>query len=359
MKNNRKIVPVQFDASFFYQRAMQSLDRFNYNKALKYFQRVLEFEPNNITNHFNVAGLLSELGKYEASNQILYETFDKFEEGQTESHFYLANNYANMDLWDEAELEIVRYLEEDPDGFYLREAEEMMDFMSAEFNRSPQLSQVKSRAQYFAHDQARELLEQGLLDEAIVKLLAIVEQFPDFTAARNNLGLAYFYNGHHEKSLQTILEVLAIESGNIHAMCNLAIVCHHLGLQEQVQELRTALKKTIPFTDEHLFKLATTLGYLGEHALAYRHFLRIRKQAQGEVEASLVHFMGVAAFNSGKYEEAGMHWKQVLKLDPDAILARRYLDRLPQWKAKYGMVAPSETLPYHYHLQFDNEHGKL
>jgi tetratricopeptide (TPR) repeat protein len=320
---------------------------------------VLEFEPNNITNHFNVAGLLSELGNYEASNRILYETFDKFEEGQTESHFYLANNYANMDLWDEAELEIVRYLEEDPDGFYLREAEEMMDFMSVEFNRSPQLSQVKSRAQYFAHDQARELLEQGLLDEAIVQLVDIVEQYPSFTAARNNLGLAYFYNGHHEKSLQTILEVLAIEPGNIHAICNLAIVCHHLGLQEQVEELRTSLKKTIPFTDEHLFKLATTLGYLGEHGLAYRHFLRIRKQAKTDVEASLVHFMGVAAFNSGRFEEAGALWKQVLKLDPDAILARRYLDRISAWKAKYGMHAPSETLPYHYHLQFDNEHVKL
>jgi tetratricopeptide (TPR) repeat protein len=310
---------------------------------------VLEFEPNNITNHWNVAGILSELGKYDESNRVLYQTLDTFQDGQTETHFYLANNYANMDLWDQAEQEIVRYLEEDPNGYYLQEAEEMIDFMNVEFNRNPMPATVKSRAQYFEHDKARELLEQGKLPEAILQLQAIVDEYPDFTAARNNLGLAYFYNNQHEQSLQAIFEVLTIEAGNIHALCNLALVFNHIGLEEQLLPVLDELKKIVPFTDEHLFKLATTLGFLGEHAIAYRHFSRLRRQSYQEVEPSLVHFLGVAAFNCGKYEEAGILWRAVLKLDKQAPFATRYLQQLDEWKSTYGDQLPAEKLPYQYH----------
>ncbi|MEY4480561.1 MAG: hypothetical protein RLZZ267_1239 [Bacillota bacterium] len=348
--SKRKVIRLQFNANFFYDRAMQSMDRFNYDKALKYFQRVLEYEPNNITNHWNVAGLLSEMGKFEASNLILRNTLNDFKEGQTESHFYLANNYANMDLWNEAEQEIVRYLEDDPDGMYLQEAEEMLDYLSEEFNRTPQLSIVKSRAQYYEHDQARDLLEQGKLPEAIALLKVLVDKYPNFTAARNNLGLAYFYSGMNELSLQVILEVLAIEPENLHGLCNLAIVLHHVGAEERLAPLRYQLAHMTPFSDEHLFKLATTLGFLDEHDAAYRHFARLRRITATHVEPSLLHFLAVAAYNCGKYSQAKSLWHQVVKLDPDAELARYYIEHVDEWKTANLTLPPSTKLHYHYHL---------
>jgi tetratricopeptide (TPR) repeat protein len=346
----KKVIRINFSANFFYDRAMQSMDRYNYDKALKYFQRVLEYEPNNITNHWNVAGILSEMGKFDESNRILQSTLNDFQEGQTESYFYLANNYANMDLWDEAELQLVHYLENDPDGFYLQEAEEMLDYLSEEFNRSPKLAMVKSRAQYFEHDQARELLEQGKLPEAIELLKVIIERYPDFTAARNNLGLAYFYSGMNEPSLQAILEVLALEPSNIHALCNMAIVLHHVGAEEQLKPLRQQLITTIPFSDEHLFKLATTLGFLNEHEAAYRHFSRLRRLAIHGVEPSLLHFLAVASYNIGKYEYAQQLWKQVVKMDEEAELARYYLEKVTEWKQSNLGQIPRVKLHYHYQL---------
>ena len=64
------------DAAFFFERAVQSLDRFHYDKALKYFRRAVEYEPDNPVNHCNLAGVLSEMGNYEESNQILQQILD-------------------------------------------------------------------------------------------------------------------------------------------------------------------------------------------------------------------------------------------------------------------------------------------
>ena len=66
-----KVISIHMDAAFFFERAVQSLDRFHYDKALKYFRRAAEYEQDNPVNHCNLAGVLSEMGNYDESNQIL------------------------------------------------------------------------------------------------------------------------------------------------------------------------------------------------------------------------------------------------------------------------------------------------
>ena len=72
-----KIIPIQWDATFFFERAVRSLDRYHYDKALKYFRRAAEYEPDNPVNHCNMAGILSEMGNYEESNRILQSIVDR------------------------------------------------------------------------------------------------------------------------------------------------------------------------------------------------------------------------------------------------------------------------------------------
>ena len=101
------------DATFFFERAVQSLDRLHYEKALKYFRRAVEYEPNNPVNHCNMAGILSELSQYEESNRILRHIVEDIDDTMTECYFYMANNYANMDNFEAAEVVLVQYLEHD------------------------------------------------------------------------------------------------------------------------------------------------------------------------------------------------------------------------------------------------------
>lgn len=345
----RKIISLPMDAGFFYEKAVQSLDRLHYDKALKYFKRAVEFEPDNPVNYYNMAGILSEMGHFEESNEVLRQMLNMFDSGMTECYFYMANNYANMEMFEQAEQAIVRYLEEDPDGYYLEESEEMLEYLSYELERPARIRKIKCREDLFEHDRARMMLEEGQFREAARLLEKLVRKKPDFTAARNNLALAYYYLGRFDRCLGEIRAVLEQDEGNLHALCNLALALKQLGQEERLARLRSLLCKLVPYHQEHLFKLATTLGFLGEHEAAYRHFKRLAA-CQPLDEPSLYHYCAAAAFNTGRYGAAERYWRKAEELEPgECGVARFYLNELA------SMEDPAEAglLNYQYLLPFE------
>ncbi|MNZ32230.1 tetratricopeptide repeat protein [compost metagenome] len=347
----RKVLPISMDAGFFFERAVSSLDRRHYDKALKYFRKAVEFEPNNPVNHCNMAGILSEMGNYEDSNAALAVVLEEIDPSMTECYFYMANNYANMDMFEEAEEALITYLEQDSNGQFLLEAEEMMDLLQYELDRPTQIKSIKVMEGVVEHDKARELLEEGKFTQAVKLLEDIVEKKPDFMAARNNLALGYYYLGLFPKALDTIHEVLEAEPGNLHGLCNLAILYQHAGELARLSELAVRLSKIVPFHQEHLFKLATTMGILGQHGAAYGHFKRLLQNEDMKYDPSLSHYAAVAAYNTGNYEAANSLWHQVKRLDPDGELADFYIHRLELINAG----AEPYPISYQYHLPFEEQ----
>ncbi|GMK39243.1 hypothetical protein PCCS19_22970 [Paenibacillus sp. CCS19] len=346
-----KIIPIQWDATYFFERAVRSLDRYHYDKALKNFRRAAQFEPENPVNHCNMAGILSELGNYEESNQILKWIIDELDPTMTECHFYMANNYANMEMYEAAEDSLVQYLEEDDEGHFIDEAEEMMELLTFELARPTKQANVKSLGGMREHDRARMLLEEGKFAQAVKVLEDVVQRYEDFSSARNNLALAYYYMGQFDKAMSTILKVLELDEGNLHALCNLAIFYQHMGEREKLTELLKLLRKTFPFHQEHAFKLATTLGILGEHEGAYRQFVRLLRTGSSG-EASVYHYAAVAACQTGRYADAERLWQQCRSHDPQSEVAPYYLDYLSGVRASGGQPAP---ISYHYHLPFEEQ----
>lgn len=345
------VIPVNWDATFFFERAVRSLDRFHYEKALKYFRRAVEYEPHNPVNHCNMAGILSEMGKYKESNEILDWIMEELDPSMTECHFYMANNYANMEMFEQAESALIDYLQEDDEGHYLDEAEEMMELLHYELERPTKLKKIKSRAGMVEHDQARMLLEEGRFNEAVRMLEDIVAAQPDFYAARNNLALAYYYMGLFDKALNSVHEVLSMDAGNLHALCNLSIFYQHDRDEEQLKPLVSLLKRTEPFHEEHVFKLATTMGILGEHNAAYRQFTRLLKKHELGQDPCLYHYAAVAACNIGRFKEAEQLWKQTRKLDPASTIPNYFMEQLEL--VRQGKL--SAPLSYHYHLPFEEQ----
>ncbi|MBE9917734.1 tetratricopeptide repeat protein [Paenibacillus donghaensis] len=348
-----KVIPIHMNANFFFERAVRSLDRFRYDKALKYFRKAVEYEPENPVNHCNMAGILSEMGDYEGSNAVLFDILEHVDASMTECYFYMANNFANMENFEEAERMLVKYLEEDPEGQFLEEAEEMMELFESELERPPvKVNRIRSREGVMEHEQARALMEEGKFAQAAELLEQIVQEQPDFLAARNNLALAYYYMGLFRKAKATIAEVLELEEGNVHGLCNLAIFYQHEGDTISLNPLLRMLEVLVPFHREHVFKLATTMGILGKHEAAYRHFRRLLKDSELNGDPSLHHFTAVAAFNSGRFREAGQCWRKLQKLDPASDIPGFYLDQLERLDltGKQGY-----ELSYHYHLPFEEQ----
>ncbi|MDP5275825.1 tetratricopeptide repeat protein [Chengkuizengella axinellae] len=347
------IVSLNMNATFFYEKAVHFLDRYQYTKALKYFRRAMELEPENPVNHCNMAGVYSELGNYTESNKILKKVLDEVDPSMTECYFYMANNYMNLDLFESAEEALISYLEKDVEGNFLEECDEMIELLSIELQRDIPIKKLKSKEKFFDHDRARHLLEEGKCTEAIQLLEKILRKYPDFIAARNNLALAYYYIGDYEKTSKHIDEVLKEDPGNLHALCNLAIYYRQTQNESELSSLLKLLSKTYPYLPDQLYKLAMTLGLLGNHEMAYHHFLRLIKSGDEVLEPSLFHYAAVAAFNTHRYDKALRLWKQARSLNEDDIVPIFFINELDDI-----LEDSNVKLSYHYFLPYE-EHFQM
>lgn len=346
------------DAAFFFERAVRSLDRYRYDKALKYFRKAVEYEPDNPVNHCNMAGILSELGQYAESNNVLKHIVDRVDPTMTECYFYMANNFANMEDFESAEKALIQYLERDPKGQFLDESEEMIELLSYELERPAKIVKIKSREGLIEHDRARTLLEEGRFAEAIKLLETLVKMHPDFFAAHNNLALAYFYVGRFQDALTAVKRVLEEEPGNLHGLCNLAIFYHHAGEGKELDELVQLLNKTVPYHQEHVFKLGTTMGVLGYHETALKHFRRLLKSDVGQLDPCLYHYAAVACYNMNQYSQARHYWNMAEKLDTVSGIPVFYLNVLDRIE-KDDNGEETMTISYHYHLPFEEQLRQL
>lgn len=353
-RRTHKVIPIKMDTSFFYERAVQSLDKNHYDKALKYFQKALEIEPNNPINQCNLAGIYSELGQYEQSNAILLEVLESSDPQMTECYFYMANNYFNLGQYELAEEAVVRYLECDEHGHYLEESEEMIEMLSYELQRPIKITGIKCKKGAFEHELARGMMERGQMEEATKLLERITADYPDFLAANNNLALAYLYNGRVDLAFSLIDKILRQDPGNVHALCNLAVFYQTIERPDAYEPLLETLRKTYPVETEQVYKLAMTLGLFDEHRLAYRHFMRLIREGEF-LDAVLYHHAAAAACNLGLVAEAERLWKLAVQDDPEMLVPRFYLEAIDIIEQHIDQV----KISYHVRMPFSDTHHQM
>ncbi|SFX22214.1 hypothetical protein SAMN04487866_102226 [Thermoactinomyces sp. DSM 45891] len=325
---SKKVVSINLDASFFFERALKMLDRRQYEKALKYFRFATEKDPSNPINHCNLAGLLSEMGKFQESNDILECVVREIDPNLTECWFYLANNATNMEEFELAEEYLLEYLGRDPEGEFAEEAEELLMLISYELGRpAKEVVPLFGEAYVQKHESARQLLETGMFVQATEMLQEIIEEHSDFLPARNNLALAYYYMGQMDSAFRTVSEVLEMEEDNIHALCNLAVLCSHIGKNEEYEQLIEMLRNLIPLQKDQAYKLATTMGILGEHEVAYELFIRIAR-LEDRPDAALYHAAAIASYRVGKLDRARAFWHKAKQLAPDSEVPSFFINAL-------------------------------
>jgi len=321
----KTVVDFQQDAAFFMERGMRCLNRYDYEKALRSFRRAIELEPTNAECHCHLASALAETGKFEMSNEVLIDVIEKWDPSLIEVYFYMANNYANLEDFEMAEEMAIRYLQEDANGPYREDAEELLDYIYFELDMPPRhFLPGENEDVYNKHERARHSLEEGRFLEALETLKEIVESDPSFLPAWNNLSLAYYYVGDFDQALDTIRQTLEMENGNLHALCNLAVLLSHQNHTADLLTLMDMLKKVVPFHPENTYKLATTMGVLGQHEEAYMHYYRMLRSGKPH-EACTYHYAAISAYLSGHKEQALRWWQKSKQLDPEAGIADQYI----------------------------------
>lgn len=322
-----KILSFVPTGEYYFTKGLKAYRRRDFIKAKKYLGRALQLEPGEPMITCQLAIVSTELGEFETSNQLLHLILEELDVEMAECHYFLANNYAHMGFFRDAFHHAKLYLELDPEGDFQEDTEDLLEVLSFEAEDLedefyPQDDLIVKQ------EKARDLLESGSFPQAIEMLQDVVEEYPEYWSAYNNLALAYFYLGEKEKADSILEEVLERNPGNLHALCNKLVFAHYQGKQELVTSMLAALKKIKPLFEDQQFKLGATFALVGEHELAYSWLKKLYKQGF-DGDGPYYYWLSSSAYFTGHENFARMSWKKLLKINPDKAGSEPWNQHVP------------------------------
>lgn len=311
-----QVVPFIQTGEYFFKKGLKAYRRRDVFKAKKYLQRAHHLEPYNTNTICQLATIMTELGEYQQSNQLLTSIIQDLDPHMNECFYFIANNYAHLGLFQEAQKYANLYLEADSDGPFADETEELLDLLSIEVEDGQLDLDEYEDDLIMKQEKAKHLLEQAKFEEAVDVLKEIIQEYPEFWSAYNNLALAHFYLNRVDKAMEILNEVLTKNPGNLHALCNQLIFYYYCQDKERVNALLQQLSTVYPLLIEHRYKLGTTFALVQQYDLAYkwlRHLYKLGFQGDG----AFYYWLSHAAYHTGRENFSRLMWKRVLEEVPE------------------------------------------
>lgn len=341
MKQVAKIIPFAQNGDYFFQKGIRAYRKRDLYKARKWLQRAEAMKPSDASIMCQLAIVLTELGDYQRSNEILEDIIENLAPDMHDCHYFLANNYAYMGLFQEARKHAEEYLTMEPDGEFVEDTEDLIDLLEIETDEAEDYAEGQDHL-IVMQENARGLLEKGELDEALALLEEIIEEYPQFWSAYNNLALAYFYKGNLMKARDVLEEVLEKNPGNLHALCNLLVFFHYENNVKEMNELANRLEKVTPILVEHRYKLGATFGLIGRHEMSFKWLRSLQKNGfQGD--GTFYFWLANAAYQTERYTFAEQSWSKVLEMNPEKAGTE-------PWKNVDDMTVEEEEAEQLYHI---------
>lgn len=298
---------------YYYNKALKALERDQSEKAYKYLKRASELSPDDAHILMQLGIMEMEIHNFDIALELM-QTAYSLEPNEPEIVFFLAEVSGSVGLMRDAKKYAEMYLEMEPNGIYVEEVHDILDFVSFEFEFPLESDEYDSQ-EMFVQEKARRLMEKGEFDKAIEILEQLVEEKPHFWSAFNNLALAYFYMNETEQAKALLHQVLRENNGNVHALCNLAVIAYYEKNESELQALLEVLDKIQPYVWENRYKLGATLALIGQYESSYK-WLRSMQKKGYEGDAGFYFWLAHAAYFSGHEKIAKSSWKKLLDLDP-------------------------------------------
>ncbi|MGN7477932.1 tetratricopeptide repeat protein [Solibacillus silvestris] len=301
------------NGDYYYNKALKAIERDEMDKAYKFIKRAADLSPDDAHVLLQYGILEMELQNFEHAYELIHTAYS-LEPNEPEIIFMLAEVSGCIGHIADAQKYAAQYLEMEPDGMYIEDASEILefvDYVSEDFDEMDEFDGAKLVAQ----EKARRYMEQGDFRTAIEILEQTIEEFPDLWNAHNNLALAYFYIGETEQARAILNEVLRENKGNLHALCNLAVFAYYEKNSDELKNLLSLLKKIQPFEWENRYKLGATFALIGQYEEAYK-WLRSMSKKGYEGDTGFYFWLAQSAYFSGHETVANEAWKVLIQMDP-------------------------------------------
>ncbi len=125
-KRENKVIQFQRDASYYFDKGTLYFQRHRFEKALVYFRKAVELEPQNSLHYYNLGCLLSRMGRLQEANRVFKYIVEELDPDFTECIFLKAINYGLLEDFEQTEKLLRQYLRVSPQGEMADEARELL-----------------------------------------------------------------------------------------------------------------------------------------------------------------------------------------------------------------------------------------
>lgn len=319
-----KVLPFQQSGEFFLRRGMTKMDRNNLLDAVVNYRHALALEPDNVEYKLALAEVLTEMNHFDESNRLLFSLFDGDKPAASECYFGLGCNFIGLQDYEHAHDCFEYYANIDPDGEFADEVYDMLDALDDEdlFREMFPLSEAFPQEAMEAANEGKSCLERNDYEGAVAVLEKAVEQYPKLHFLRNNLALSYFCARRFQDAAREVNHILAEDSHDIQAHCNLALFSNAVKDEAGIAREIAFIKKAYTEDADDLNRMAVTLLELGHFEDAKPLLYRLITFLP--YDAGVVHRYAMCLYELGEYEQAIAQYDKLRKLDPDDSIARYY-----------------------------------
>ncbi len=277
-------------------------------KALEHYERAAVLAPNNVTFQKNLADLYCfENGRLEDALKIYLKILENnptdiemlttlgdictFLEKEEDARIFY-ERVLELEPWN---MDVHEKLEGTEEGEMPEDSWQMTEDGVLKTEVSGQRSEVSGHeSEENAYESAQALIADGRHKEGIEALERLIERYPDYALAHNDLGVMYFNKGEKQKALEHYERAIALEPDSITFQKNLAdFYCLEAGRLEDGLKIYLKLLEDNPADLE-------TLMTLGDICVALE-----------------------------KNEDAKVFYERILELEPWNMDVMKKLDCLP------------------------------
>lgn len=310
-----KILSFNPTGEYYFSKGLKAYHKRDLYKAKKYIQRAMQLEPEEPKIVCQLAVICSETGEYQYANQLLHKILNELDADMFECHYFLANNYAHLGFFKDAYHHAIAYLDLDEDGEFAEDTLDLIELLTMEAEDLDE-ELYEQDDLITKQEQARELLESGHFPKAVEILHSVIDDYPEYWSAYNNLALAYFYLGEIKKATDILDKVFEENPGNLHALCNKLVFAFYQRDFKQVKVMKDILKKIKPLSLEHQFKLGATFALIGEYEEAFTWLRKLDKVGFAG-DGTFYYWLSYSAYFTGREKMAKSAWEKAIEINPE------------------------------------------
>lgn len=302
-----------------------------WSEAIQQLQALNHRYPNRpevLSELVDVARYTGDAGLYARYAHELHQ----LRPSDPDAHYAAATAYLASGFPGLAYEALTAFLERHPDQGFTAEAkervaelEEVVPELVAQFD----LADTDPFAVAARHDEIRFYLQGANYDSARRVAREVMESYPTFAPAYNNLSQAEALVGNYDEAIRLAKQVLAFDANNFQALANLARYSHLLDDAAAVEEYLSQLH-ALALTEnaEYQLKVLETLSVLGRDEAVltqYKAMVDDMPEKATEEQALMHHFAAVSALLLEDEQSARTYWQAALAADPSLTLAEENL----------------------------------